>query len=26
MGLREGGQKQKTDLYGISVWRRHWLN
>jgi hypothetical protein len=23
---RDGGRKQKTDLYGLSFWRRHWLN
>jgi len=22
---RDGGSKQKTDLYGLSFWRRHWL-
>jgi hypothetical protein len=23
---RDGGRKQKTDLYGLSIGRWHWLN
>jgi hypothetical protein len=23
---RDGGRKQKTDLHGLSLCRRHWLN
>ena len=23
---RYGGRRQKTDLHGLSFWRRHWLN
>jgi hypothetical protein len=24
--LEDGGRKQKTDPYGLSFWKRHWLN
>jgi hypothetical protein len=25
-GVKNGGSKLKTDPYGLSLWRRHWLH